>query len=166
MRLFLLRHAQAHETFPDFGRKLTPFGEYQIRLLCDLIDSGCFCNLAQVWHSPYERAKRTAEIFCSEMNISAPLQQVSNITPEDNPRDVARTIASISSFGGDLLIVSHNPFLEALANTLINSQTGGLVFKKCTLAALSNLSSPDSIRPYGLWSTDFLISPSFLSRSQ
>ena len=163
MRLFLLRHAQAHETFPDCDRELTHYGETQIAKLCAVLAPQLFENLVQVWHSPFLRAERTAHLFCEQMKISAPLQKVNNITPEDNPKALAHTIAGISSFGGDLLIVSHNPFLEGLANTLIDSKNGGITFGKCTLAGLSLIDVPDDISPYGLWSTDFLISPKIVT---
>lgn len=56
MKLFLTRHAKAEDTFPDESRKLSDFGKRQIKSLCGHLDSSVFKNVAQIWHSPYERA--------------------------------------------------------------------------------------------------------------
>ena len=100
MKLFLTRHAKAEDTFPDESRKLSDFGKRQIKSLCGHLDSSVFENVAQIWHSPYERALETAESLKSELLLKAELLKVANITPYDRPAEIARTICSISTFGG------------------------------------------------------------------
>ena len=64
MKLFLLRHATARDTFPDNERQLSDFGQEQVDTLSKFIDSTHFCDVAQIWHSPYLRAVQTA--ICSK----------------------------------------------------------------------------------------------------
>lgn len=163
MKLFLMRHAKAADTYPDEGRKLSERGRAQIRSLCSLFGAETFKNVVQIWHSPYERAAQTAEAVKKSFALPAPLLKVSNITPDDNPAEIARTIASISSFGGDLIMVSHNPFLEELANLLLNVRAGSprIVFRTCSMAALRL--EDDGAGEYGTWAAEFLVHPKLLS---
>ena len=164
MKLFLLRHAKAVDTLPDENRTLAPFGISQIERLCKSIDKEHFYNTIQIWHSPYLRTKQTAEIFKREIGLESTTIEVPNITPYDTPFETARTIGALSSFGGDLLIVSHNPFLEGLANILLNanSDVPRITFRTSTLAALILQEEPNDDNPYGVWSADFIINPSIL----
>ena len=163
MKLFLTRHAKAEDTFPDESRKLSDFGKRQIKSLCGHLDSSVFKNVAQIWHSPYERALETAESLKRELPLKAELLEVANITPYDRPAEIARTICSVSTFGGDLILVSHNPFLEELANLLLNAETEAprINFRTCTMAAL-RLEACEC-GEYGTWSADFVIHPKILS---
>ncbi len=163
MKLFLMRHAKAADTCPDEERRLSERGRAQIKSLCSLFDAETFKNVVQIWHSPYARAAQTAEAAKKSFALRAPLLKVSNITPVDNPAEIARTIASISSFGGDLIMVSHNPFLEELANLLLNVRGGSprIVFRTCTMAAL-RLEDGES-GEFGTWAAEFLVHPKILS---
>ncbi len=165
MRLFLLRHAQANDIWPDSERILTQKGRNQVKKLCRYLDKSNFENVVQIWHSPYLRALETAQIFKEQMQLSAPLSETANITPNDNPHEAARMIASISCFGGDLVIVSHNPVLENLCDLILYGQKEGgkTVFRKCALAALTLVEPPSPADEYGIWTLNFLLSPSLFS---
>ena len=164
MKLFLLRHAKARDTWPDADRELTKAGSDQVEKLASAVDSAQFCDVVQVWHSPYARAEQTARIFTEKTFMTAQFVPTPTITPEDNPYDTARIVASLSCFGKDLMIVSHNPFLENLADILLagHKRGGRVVFGKCTLACLSLEEPPTPDREYGLWALDFLISPKIM----
>ncbi len=161
MKLFLLRHAKARDTWPDHERELSDFGFNQAHKLAEFIDRAHFYDIAQIWHSPFTRARQTAEIFKNVADIPAELAMVETITPEDNPLETARVIASLSCFGKDLMIVSHNPFLENLTHILLSGSngTGRVIFNTCTLAALTLEDIPTAEHEYGVWSLDFLVSP-------
>ena len=164
MKLFLLRHATARETFPDHERQLSDFGCEQVESLAKFIDRTHFCDVAQLWHSPYLRAVQTAEIFKEKIGLDVPMMEISNITPEDNPYEVARMIASLSCFGKDLMVVSHNPLLQNLADILLDGarRGGRVVFDTCALACLTLEDIPATENDYGVWSLDFLISPKII----
>lgn len=164
MRLFLLRHAKASDTWPDNERKLTPAGEEQICKLCRLLDKGIFDNVAQIWHSNYLRAEETAVIFKDRMKIAAPLVSSKDITPDGSPIETARMIGAISCFGGDLIVVSHNPLIENLCDLLLfGSKAGKTSFRKGSLASLTLAEPPSPEVEYGVWTLDFLISPALFS---
>lgn len=161
VKLFLLRHAKARDTWPDAERSLDETGILQAEKLCSLLDPREFANVAQIWHSPYLRTRQTAEIFREKMNLSAHLAEERNITPEDSPQNAARMIAAIAGFGADLMVVSHNPLLENLAHTLLGGKRGAYVpFGKCTMASLTLIEEPSPYSEYGEWILNFLVSPS------
>ena len=164
MKLFLLRHATARDTFPDNERQLSDFGQEHVDTLSKFIDSTHFCDVAQIWHSPYLRAVQTANLFKEKVGIDSPTMEISTITPEDNPYEVARMIASLSCFGKDLMIVSHNPLLEKLTDILLDGarRGGRVIFDTCALACLTLEDVPATENDYGVWSLDFLISPKII----
>ena len=110
------------------------------------------------------RAVQTAEIFKEKIGLDVPMMEISNITPEDNPYEVARMIASLSCFGKDLMVVSHNPLLQNLADILLDGarRGGRVVFDTCALACLTLEDIPATENDYGVWSLDFLISPKII----
>ena len=164
MKLFLLRHAKAQDSWPDEERVLTKVGREQVSRLSSVLDSSMFSDVVQIWHSPYRRAVETAEIFREKTGTKADLVPTANITPDDNPYDIARMIASLSCFDKDLMIVSHNPLLENLSDILLEgSKRGGrVIFRKCTLASFTLEFPPAPGREYGVWSMDALISPAII----
>ncbi len=161
MKLYLLRHAAAREAWPDPDRSLSDFGIAQAQKLAALVDPAHFENVAQIWHSPYTRAAQTAQIFRENAGISAPFSECQFLTPESDPRDAARMMASLSCFGKDLIAVSHNPFLERLVDLLLegSGRAGRITFGNCTLAGLSLECEPTPEREFGEWSLEFLVSP-------
>ena len=165
MRLFLIRHAHAKDCFPDEDRPLSEFGISQIRKLSDSLARETFAQIKQIWHSPYLRARQTAELLAENLGLDAPLHSVSKITPYGDPDSVAREIAAISCFDADLAVVAHNPFLESLAATLMDKKSGGYItFKKGTIAAFTLVENAGIYNPLGTWTLDFLVSPSVFPR--
>lgn len=162
MKLFLLRHAHAKDTFPDEERCLSERGLLQLDKLSQSLSKELFESVAQVWHSPYCRARESAEVFSEKMGIDVPKIVSTAITPFGDAHTLARTIASMSCFGADLLIVSHNPLLESLALNLLDARHGYVNFRKSTLACLSLVGCPNEDVPVGRWALDFLISASVL----
>ena len=60
-------------------------------------------------------------------------------------------------------MVSHNPFLEELANLLLNVRGGSprVVFRTCSMAAL-RLEDGEA-GEFGTWAAEFLVNPKILS---
>ena len=164
MKLFLLRHAKARDTWPDAERELSEHGIGQVEKPAAAVDASQFYDVVQIWHSPYVRAEQTARIFRERTAMGAQLVPTPSITPEDSPYEAARLVASLSCFGKDLMIVSHNPFLENLADILLagTKRGGRAIFDKCTLASLTMEEPPSHDIEYGLWALDFLISPKII----
>ncbi len=164
MKLFLLRHAHAKDSFPDEERQLSERGVAQLDRLAQSLSKELFSSVAQVWHSPYCRARETAEIFSAKMAMSAPLVNSVSITPSGDSASLAKQIAKLSCFDADLMIVSHNPFLELLASELLEPRNGYVHFRKATLACLNLVEYPSDVKPLGEWALDFLISASVLEK--
>ncbi len=160
MKLFVLRHAHAEDGYPDSNRPLSEHGAKQLAALCDNLNPDMFSNVAQVWLSPYIRAVQTANIFCKNEGINAPLLEDKNLVPHGDSDSLARTIAGVCQFGSDLILVTHNPLAENLADALLGGKTGLLHFNKCSLARFSLEGLPNSEKPYGIWSLSMLVNPS------
>ena len=165
MRLFLLRHAHARDTWPDETRHLSARGLNQIKKLFSTLDKSMFSDVVQIWYSPYLRARQTAEEFKRIASIGAPLVENAFLRPADSAENTAKDIAMLSSFGGDLMIVGHNPHLEQLSDILLGSGSdcGKTMFHKCTLAMYILSEAPGVSSPYGRWTLSFLISPCVLN---
>ena len=156
-----MRHAHAKDTFPDEARELSDYGVGQIRALSKMLSPELFSSVAQVWHSPYARARQTAEFFAAKMGIDVPLMASERLTPDGVPELAEREIASLACFDADLLVVAHNPFIEGLARELLGAKSDGYVaFGKAALSCWTLVEHPDAHNRSGVWSLDFLISPS------
>lgn len=114
MRLYLTRHAEAMLVEQDparglsrrgkaeaesVGRKLARLGAHPARVLC----------------SPKTRARQTAGIIAAALGAPAPIE-LDGLSPNGSPVDVA---AELQAAGEDSLLVSHLPFLPALAERLL-----------------------------------------------
>lgn len=165
MRLFLLRHAIAKDGMTDEERPLGNTGLAQIKRLCNFLNKGTFSGVAQIWHSPFTRALQTAVVFKDNMAMSAPLVEYRNMRPIDDACDLARSIASISTFGSDLLVVGHNPNLEELSEILLDIPQGfrKTRFTNCSLACFELEQLPSMDCEFGRWSLSFLLSPNELA---
>src|SRR5690554_2603300 len=118
MRLYLLRHAEAEDTFPDSERRLTTRGRRTAsRLGSFLRQTGC-TDIQAVVHSPYRRAVETAHLCIEALSCSPSIGSVPWITPEDEVDEAAQLAAATQS---SLLIVGHNPHLSFLAARLLTS---------------------------------------------
>ena len=167
MRLFLLRHANAKNGTPDETRVLDGEGFDQIENLCGHLNRASFDSLAQIWHSPYARAVQTAECFAKLMGFEVPLITCNNLRPYEDPSEAARSVAALSSFGGDLMIVGHNPHIESIAGLLLGASGRAvrLRFGKSALACLQLEECPcgAGYADYGSWTLDFFVAPDRLA---
>lgn len=117
MRLWLLRHGQAgpYVRTGDHLRELTAHGRREV-----LHAAGHLLGepLQSILVSPYVRAQQTAELVHEALGRAPALLTVDGITPDDDPREVLRLLSERSE--QDLLVVSHQPLLGALAGLLVH----------------------------------------------
>lgn len=139
MNIFMLRHGIAVERgTPGFDkdseRPLTGKGKRQLRksaagmkkmkLRFDLILS-----------SPYERARRTAEIVAEELKLKGRLKFTDALRYEEDPEKLVGEMARLKPMPRNVLLVGHEPYLSRLASLLISGngdlamelKKGGLV---------------------------------------
>lgn len=158
MRLFLMRHASARTSFPDRERVLSDEGKQDILDLCAKLDDAEFATLAKIFHSPYRRAAQTATILANQKNLLHLLESHPNLRPEDDPWQIAAELANLSDLDKDIMLVTHNPLVESLAD-ILTSRPYSMSFSTCTLARFSLAKRPDTKNPFGKWSLDFTLSP-------
>jgi len=140
MNIFVLRHAIAVEredwNGDETARPLTPEGESQQRSVCAAMRRmGLKFDL--ILSSPYERAKRTAEIVAEELNLKKHLRFSEELTPEGNPKKLVREITELERSAENLLLVGHEPYLSELISVLLTGKTKMEIdFKKSGLCRL------------------------------
>lgn len=134
MLVYLIRHAEAADLLPDAARPLTARGRHQVARLAHVLKRSNAFKPAEVWHSPFVRARETAQHLLAEMELAVPLREEPGITPDDDPQVVARQLARLTR---PLALVGHEPHLSALASLLVGGSTLPVLFamkKGATLA--------------------------------
>ena len=115
MIVILVRHGRALRGSSDSERPMSEEGQQSIKKLgLHLMNQSE--QVSQIWHSQLLRAKQTAEILGKYLSPSEGLMQKAHLTPESDPLAMRTRLESEDE---PLLIVSHLPFLEYLANLLV-----------------------------------------------
>lgn len=118
MRLYLMRHGQAHPVAArDELRELTPRGASESRDIADIHLRQAFTRL---WASPYVRAQQTMAMVQEGAGLSGKVQTLRFITPDDDPQDVLDQLQPLTSEDGCYLIVTHQPLIGRLISLLVD----------------------------------------------
>jgi phosphohistidine phosphatase len=119
--LWLLRHAEAAEGFPDDERPLTEHGTRQARdvgLALERLGIGIDVCLS----SPKLRAVQTAQLACAQIGVEVTLERRLSGEPFD--------VADLTIGLGDVLLVGHDPSFSFTLHDLTGAQVrlrkGGL----------------------------------------
>lgn len=112
MKLWILRHGEAEpQAVTDAQRELTACGRAQVvRSAKQLVGQ----PLDAILVSPYVRAQQTAELVRETLGFEPDLLTVDWLTPESNPQSALALIPEM----GNVLLVSHQPFVGALIGLL------------------------------------------------
>jgi phosphohistidine phosphatase len=126
MEVFLVRHGIAESEVAamrsgrqDAERRLTPAGIKETQLVASALRERIGA-LGAIFHSPFERARETAEIFSASFP-GARIEGASGFTPESDPRGLPGFLAGATG-AGRIMIVSHEPFVSGALSVLL---TGG-----------------------------------------
>jgi phosphohistidine phosphatase len=119
MHVILVRHGKAQNGQSDSERSLSQDGFRIIENLGMRLKQESE-QVSQIWHSLLLRAKETAEILYRHLLPAEGLKEESFLTPHSDPLTVQ---SMLESEARSLLIVSHLPFLEYLANLLVTGQS-------------------------------------------
>ncbi len=116
MRLWLLRHGEAEShARTDAERELTRHGRQEVRQVAIHLAGR---PLRTILCSPYLRARQTAELMEDLLDGVPELAVADWLVPDSDPR---RALDQLAEYGEDeLLLVSHQPFVGALAGLLIH----------------------------------------------
>lgn len=161
MDLFILRHGIAVErdakSFPDDSRRpLTLKGEDRIRLVCKAI-RGLDISFGQILSSPFLRARQTADIVASELNLRNTLRFLDELKPGGDFTALIRRINLLRPAPENILLVGHEPDLSHLISQLISGQGEALVDLK--KGGLAKLEIAARLRPTRCASLSWLLTP-------
>lgn len=144
MRLYLMRHAEAFPGLPDEAREITPGGYATLRRQCAALRSrGLPTGIGAVWHSPYVRARQTAEAMHETLAMEVPLVAHVGLVPDGDPEALGVELEMLSQDGG-LLVVTHLPFVGELAERLLGPSFTGVPFSPGTLLVLDRVAGAAS----------------------
>nr|WP_246533217.1 phosphohistidine phosphatase SixA [Pseudomonas lalucatii] len=112
----MLRHGQAEAHAPsDAERALTPRGREEVAQVAVQLQGR---PLTAILASPYVRAQQTAALVRDALGYAGPLLTVPWLTPDSDPRQVLAQLDRHDA--GELLLVSHQPLVGALAGLLLH----------------------------------------------
>ncbi len=122
MNIFILRHGIAVDrgtpgSEKDSERPLTSKGKRQLRKSAAAMKK-MKLRFNLILSSPYERARRTAEIVAEELKLKKRLKFTDALKCEGDPAELIAEIARLKPTPGNLLLVGHEPYLSHLASLL------------------------------------------------
>lgn len=162
MKLFLLRSAEAAGGKKDAKRKLTSDGLEALKKLADFLPKSELEQIAEIRHSPYVRAARTAKQFRKLAQIKAKVREVPLLEPLADHRILADFI---ESSGKDLLLVGHQPNLGQLGSYLLARDSEAALLDLCPggLASMhaDALRDKDGVSGY-CWQLNWQVNPRML----
>jgi phosphohistidine phosphatase len=161
MNLFILRHGIAVErdlkNCPDDSRRpLTLKGEDRVRMVCDVIRA-LDVSFDQILSSPFMRARQTADIVASELNLRSVLGFRDELKPGADFKAIIRQINLVRPAPENVLLVGHEPDLSQLISQLIvgNGETQ-IDLKK---GGLAKLEITGRLRPARCATLNWLLTP-------
>lgn len=110
MKLYLVRHGEAHDAHVDPQRSLSDGGQADVVAMAGLLRRSGICP-AEIQHSGKRRAEQTATILADTLGV-AQVSRRGGLAPTDPVEPLVEQLATLER---ELMIVGHLPFL---GNTL------------------------------------------------
>ena len=153
MRVYLVQHGESRPEEEDPKRRLTDEGVRNVQKVARFLRP-LGLTLETIWHSGKHRAQQTAEILASAVSASQGMLQRNGLAPKD---PVAPVKQAIEQSAGDLMIVSHLPFLGKLAALLVadNEETEIVAFNFGCVVCVERIED-------GPWKLAWMIVPALL----
>jgi phosphohistidine phosphatase len=128
MNIFILRHGIAVERGTkgfekDSERPLTPKGKRQLKKSTAAMKK-MKLHFDLILSSPYERAKKTAEIVAEGLKLKKRLKFSDLLKYESEPMELIGQLAQLKPAPTDLLLVGHEPYLSRLISLFISGSEG------------------------------------------
>jgi phosphohistidine phosphatase len=121
MHLFLMRHGEALREDGGPEPVLTGDGRAGVLRVADFLARGRH-RPEEILTSDRLRARQTGELVAETLADGVEVQETSGVTPHDPPEGLDALLACRA---GNLLIVSHLPFLDRLAGRLLTGREAG-----------------------------------------
>src|SRR5215472_14320559 len=141
MNIFILRHGIAVERGTegfenDSERPLTAKGKRQLRKSAAAMRT-MRLRFDLILSSPYERAKRTAEIVAEGLKLKKRLKFSDALKYDGDAVELVHQLSTLKSVPENLLLVGHEPYLSQLISVLLSGDEDvGIDFKKGGLCKL------------------------------
>jgi len=117
----LLRHGLASGQGPDAA--LLPEGAEQLRRLADRLEQEGWRPMLVV-SSPYRRARESALLVASTLQVATTLQVLPDLVPESDPDEALDAVQAAGPLATPILVVSHLPLVGLLAEHLVGEDPG------------------------------------------
>ena len=140
MKIYLVRHGRAEHPSVDPQRSLSNQGKVEVTKLAQYLKNNQV-SVSQIRCSTKERAKQTAEIIGTQINITPTVYE--GLQPNDPVDTVAREMDGILE---NVMMVGHLPFLPVLAEKLLGNNFNSLDISLPTAGMLELKKNSD-----GLW---------------
>lgn len=148
MNLWIVRHGEAEaRANRDAERRLTARGQQQAAAAGHwLLGKGA--RPVHIVASPYRRARETAAVLAPLLAVA--VVESALLVPDSSPQ---RVVDWLAGQRGDLLLVSHQPLVSALAGLLVHGDEGaGPPLGTASVAALAGeLAGPGWLEQRALW---------------
>ena len=86
MQLYLLRHGDAVDGYPDQYRRLSVYGRQQVQSVAHSHRVECEA-IEQIVSSPYKRAAEATGIFTRAVNLQHTIDWLDDLTPQGDLRE-------------------------------------------------------------------------------
>lgn len=163
MKIILVRHGEAEDVRPsgsDRSRKLTEKGRDDIHKIGSFIRNS-HLKVSEIFHSPYERTRITAEILASELDLVGHVMSAEELSAGCDCCGILPNLGSYSNSDA-IVIVGHNPDITFFAAKLLGSSCEtNLVFSPGTTIAV-NVPKERFSKGQILW----VVSPDFLTHQE
>src|SRR5581483_4594967 len=137
MNIYVLRHGIAMEKEDwdgdDSKRPLTREGEKQLEKISKTMKK-LDLRLDLILSSPFERAKKTAEIVAENLGLKKVLKFSGELTPEGDPEALIAEISKLKP--ENPVLVGHEPYLSKFISQLVSDGEMEMDFKKAGLCKL------------------------------
>jgi phosphohistidine phosphatase len=120
VKLYLLRHGDAVDGYPDQHRQLSVFGRQQVQSVALRHRIEC-AAIEQVVSSPYKRAVETTDIFTQTVNLQHRIDWLDDLTPQGELRAIEGFLQRTNAEA--VLMVTHLPLVGLLVDYL-TGETG------------------------------------------
>ncbi|HEX3626598.1 MAG TPA: phosphohistidine phosphatase SixA [Verrucomicrobiae bacterium] len=141
MNIYILRHGLAVERgtkgfTQDSDRPLTSKGKRQMRKSAAAMKQ-MKLRFDLILSSPYERARKTAEIVAEELKLKKRLKLTDALKYEKDPESIIPELGRLKPAPKNLLLVGHEPYLSHLISRLVSgNESMAIDFKKGGLCKL------------------------------
>jgi len=153
VKLYIVRHGEAHPRSVDPNRPLTARGIAETKRIAHFLKNA-HMEVDMIFHSTKKRAQETAVILKKGLRLDCPMQAKDYLAPDDLPDKVYNEILESRK---NVMIVGHLPFLDRLVSRFLDEDEAHHIvkFKESTIAILEQDVPPQ-------WRIASYISPDIL----